>query len=48
MLKRTFVAAGILVWVDDVVLRWGNRLRSRIDDDLKRSRALLRFASTDS
>ena len=40
-LKRTFVAAGIRVWVDDAVLRWGNRLRSRIDDGLKRSRFVI-------
>lgn len=37
-LKRTFVAAGIRVWVDDCVMRWGNRLRPKIDKGLKRSR----------
>jgi hypothetical protein len=40
-LKRTFIAAGIRVWVDDAVLRWGNRLRSRIDDGLKRSQFVI-------
>jgi hypothetical protein len=40
-LKRTFVAAGIRVWVDDGVLRWGNRLRPKIDNGLKRSRFLM-------
>jgi TIR domain len=40
-LRRTFVAAGIRVWVDDAVLRWGDRLRSRIDDGLKRSRFVI-------
>jgi hypothetical protein len=35
------VAAGIRVWVDDGVLRWGNRLRSKIDDGLKRSRFVM-------
>ena len=38
---RTFVAAGIQVWVDKGVLRWGDRLRSRIDDGLKRSQYVI-------
>jgi TIR domain len=41
ILKRTFVAAGIRVWVDDDVLRWGDRLRSSIDNGLKRSRFVI-------
>jgi hypothetical protein len=40
-LKRTFVAAGIRVWVDDGVLRWGNRLRPKIDNGLRRSRFVM-------
>lgn len=40
-LKRTFVAAGIRVWVDDGVMRWGNRLRPKIDNGLKRSRFIM-------
>jgi len=40
-LKRTYVAAGIRVWVDDGILRWGNRLRPKIDNGLKRSRFLM-------
>jgi hypothetical protein len=38
---RTFVATGIQVWVDKGVLRWGDRLRSRIDDGLKRSQFVI-------
>ena len=38
---RTFVAAGIQVWVDKGVLRWGDRLRSRIDEGLKRSQYVI-------
>lgn len=40
-LHRTFLAAGIRVWVDKGVLRWGDRLRSRIDDGLKRSQYVI-------
>lgn len=40
-LQRTLVAAGVQVWVDKGVLRWGDRLRSRIDDGLKRSRFVI-------
>jgi hypothetical protein len=40
-IKRTFVAAGIRVWVDDGVMRWGNRLRPKVDDGLKRSRFIM-------
>jgi hypothetical protein len=40
-LQRTLVAAGIQVWVDKGVLRWGDRLRSRIDDGLKRSQFVI-------
>ena len=31
-LHRTFVAAGVQVWLDKGTLRWGDRLRSRIDE----------------
>jgi hypothetical protein len=41
ILKRTFVAAGIRIWVDDDVLRWGDRLRSSIDNGLQRSRFVI-------
>jgi hypothetical protein len=40
-LHRTLVAAGVLVWMDKAVLRWGDSLRSRIDDGLKRSRFVI-------
>ena len=40
-LHRTLVAAGVQVWVDKGVLRGGDRLRSRIDDGLKRSRFVI-------
>ncbi len=40
-LQRTLVAVGLQVWVDKGVLRWGDRLRSRIDDGLKRSRFVI-------
>ena len=36
-LHGTLVAAGVQVWMDKAVLRWGDSLRSRIDDGLKRS-----------
>lgn len=37
-LHGAFVSAGITVWVDNSVLLWGNRLRKKIDDGLKKSR----------
>jgi hypothetical protein len=40
-LHRTLVAAGVHVWMDKAVLRWGDSLRSRIDDGLKRSRFVI-------
>ncbi len=40
-LHRTLVAAGVQVWMDKAVLRWGDKLRSRIDDGLKRSRFVI-------
>lgn len=40
-LHRTLVAAGVQVWMDKAALRWGDRLRSRIDDGLKRSRYVI-------
>jgi hypothetical protein len=40
-LHRTLVAAGVQVWMDNAALRWGDRLRSRIDDGLKRSRFVI-------
>ena len=40
-LHRTLVAAGVQVWMDKAVLRWGDSLRSRIDDGLKRSRFVI-------
>jgi hypothetical protein len=40
-LQRTLVASGVQVWLDKGVLRWGDRLRSRIDDGLKRSRFVI-------
>lgn len=40
-LHRTLVAAGVQVWMDKAELQWGDRLRSRIDDGLKRSRFVI-------
>ena len=40
-LHRTLVAAGVLVWMDKAVLRWGDGLRSQVDDGLKRSRFVI-------
>lgn len=40
-LQRTLVAAGVQVWMDKSALQWGDRLRSRIDDGLKRSRFVI-------
>ena len=37
-LHGAFVAAGIAVWVDNGVLLWGDRLRKKIDEGLKKSR----------
>jgi hypothetical protein len=45
-LHRTLVAAGVQVWMDKAALRWGDRLRSRIDDGLKRSRYVIVVLST--
>ena len=36
-LHQTLVAAGVKVWMDKAVLRWGDSLRERIDDGLKHS-----------
>ena len=40
-LHRTLVAAGVQVWMDKAELRWGDKLRTRIDDGLKRSRFVI-------
>jgi hypothetical protein len=40
-LHRTLVAAGLQIWMDKAELRWGDKLRSRIDDGLKRSRFVI-------
>jgi hypothetical protein len=40
-LHRTLVAAGVRVWMDKAELRWGDSLRRRIDDGLKRSRFVI-------
>jgi hypothetical protein len=40
-LHRTLVAAGVQVWMDKAVLLWGDSLRSRIDEGLKRSRFVI-------
>jgi hypothetical protein len=40
-LSRTLVAAGIGVWLDKSALRWGDGLRSKIDEGLKHSRYVI-------